>query len=106
MISKCGAILALPNIARARICESSQQSSTTTTILLHTLHCAHLTLIMVGQAKSKAQKHREHVALKEKWMKRAVEAYSSQDNAETQGPDNAPPTDHRIDIDPFFISHL
>ncbi|KAI9434068.1 hypothetical protein H4582DRAFT_1819070 [Lactarius indigo] len=35
---------------------------------------------MVGRAKSKEEKQREYVAVKERWMERAVELYRSQDN--------------------------
>jgi hypothetical protein len=37
---------------------------------------------MVGRAKSKEDKRREYVSVKEKWMERAVEAYQSQDNGD------------------------
>lgn len=40
---------------------------------------------MVGRAKSKEEKRREYVSVKEKWMERAVEAYQSQDNGNQDG---------------------
>ena len=40
---------------------------------------------MVRQAKSKEEKQREYVSVKEKWMERAVEAYWSQDNGNQDG---------------------
>ena len=64
-----------------RAANSAAQQYIIDILLSHGSLYTHLSLIMVGRAKSKEQKRREYVAVKEKWMERAMEAYRcSQDS--------------------------